>query len=91
MTNEPKFNAEQICQWAIGRISRYLVPATDACKLSQDESGKHFVFEFSAYWFSETKRERFTVSAAMIEDGVISEQQLLAALWHTLGKARGMA
>jgi hypothetical protein len=33
---------------------------------------------------------RFTVLGAMIEDGIISEQRLHAALWHTLGQIRGM-
>jgi hypothetical protein len=34
---------------------------------------------------------RFTVLGAMIEDGIISENSLHAALWHTLGQIRGMA
>jgi len=33
---------------------------------------------------------RFTVLGAMIEDGLMSERQLHAALWHTLGKIECM-
>jgi hypothetical protein len=33
---------------------------------------------------------RFTVLGALIEDGIVSEQSLLAALWQELGQIRGM-
>jgi hypothetical protein len=91
MTNEPKFNAEQICDQAILEITRHMVPASDTCTVIRDESGAYFVFELTNNCFGEKKSERLTVLAAMIEDGIISNQQLLAALWHTLGKLRGMA
>ena len=91
MSNQPKLNAEQICYRAKGEIDRYLVPATNPCKLSQDESGRYFVFELTHYLFNQKESGRLTVLAAMIEDGIISEQQLLAALWHALLKVRGVA
>jgi hypothetical protein len=90
MSSETKLNAEQICQLAINKISRYMVPAYDACTLSRDESGRYFVFEFTNNYFGDKKSERLTVLVAMIEDGIISKQQLLAALWHTFGKIEGM-
>ena len=90
MTDQPKLNAEQICHWAIDSITRYMVPAYDACTLSQDESGGYFVFEFTRNRFGEKKSERFTVLAELIEDGIISQRELLAGLWHTLGRIEGM-
>ncbi len=63
----------------------------ESCDLLKDQSMAYFVFSF-------TVRDRdgvreiasLTVLGEMIEDGIISNQQLLASLWHTLGKLRGM-
>jgi hypothetical protein len=90
MSNEPKLNAEQICLSASHRISIFLRPG-ESCDLLKDQSMAYFVFSF-------TVRDRdgvreiasLTVLGEMIEDGIISNQQLLASLWHTLGKLRGM-
>jgi hypothetical protein len=90
MSSETKFNAEHICFCAAQRIRGFLY-LHESCYLSKDASGLYFVFEF-------TMRDRdgvpeigrFTVLGAMIEDGIISEQQLHAALWQELGQIRGM-
>ena len=90
MSSEPKLNAEQICINASHRISIFLKPGEN-CVLIKDESMAYFVFSF-------TVRDRDSVSeiaslsvlGAMIEDGIMSEQRLHAALWHTLGQIRGM-
>jgi hypothetical protein len=83
--------SESICYGAWHSIRRFLRPR-ESCDLSKDESGGYFVFRF-------TMRDRdglqeigrFTVLGAMIEDGIISEQRLHAALWQELGRIRGMA
>ena len=90
MSSEPKLNAEQICEQAIYKVSRYLMPSANSCRLIQDESGAYFVFEFTNYCFGEKKSQRFTVPVAKIEDGTVSKQQLLTALWLTLGKIEGV-
>jgi len=93
MNNQPKLTAEQICQLAIWKMSGYLmhvVPSTDSCKLIQDESGERFVFEFTSYRFGEKRSQRFTIPVAKIEDGTVSQQQLLTALWIALGKMEGV-
>jgi hypothetical protein len=90
MSSETKLNAEQICLSASHRISIFLRPG-ESCDLLKDQSMAYFVFSF-------TVRDRdgvreiasLTVLGEMIEDGIISNQQLLASLWHTLGKLRGM-
>ena len=91
MSNEPKLNAEQICLSASHRISIFLRPG-ESCDLLKDESMAYFVFSF-------TVRDRdgvreiasLSVLGAMIEDGIISERSLHAALWQELGQIRGMA
>ena len=90
MSNQPKFNAEQICLNASNRISIFLRPG-ESCDLIKDESMSYFLFSF-------TVRDRdgvreiasLSVLGAMIEDGVMSEQRLHAALWQELGRIRGM-
>jgi hypothetical protein len=94
MSSEPKFNAEQICNVARHMIRQFL-NYRESCELSRDESEAYFVFRFtrlpSRFGINETKETgRFTVLGAMIEDGIMSERQLNAALWHTLGQIRGM-
>ena len=90
MSNETKLNAEQICLNASNRISIFLRPG-ESCDLLKDESMAYFVFSF-------TVRDRdgvreiasLSVLGAMIEDGIISERSLHAALWQELGRIRGM-
>jgi hypothetical protein len=91
MTNEPKFNAEQICYGAVQRMRRFLDPG-ESCDLSKDESKAYFVFRFTIR-DAEGVREvaRLSVLGAMIEDGIISERALHAHLWQELGRIRGMA
>jgi len=90
MSSETKFNAEQICLNASHRISFFLYPS-ESFDLSKDESKAYFVFRFLV---SENdgiyETGRFTVLGALIEDGIISEQSLHAALWQELGRIRGM-
>jgi len=91
MSNQPKLDAEQICLDAAHRISRFLYPACEGFDLSKDESKRYFVFRFMMRDRDGVQEiGRFTVLGAMIEDGFISERQLHAALWHTLGQIRGM-
>ncbi len=94
MSNQPKFNAEQICYRARGKIRNFLQPCVEDCEVSKDEAGQYFVFKFTTWDIGHPRgvREigRFTVLGAMIEDGIISEQSLHAALWQELGRIRGM-
>ena len=94
MNSEPNLNAEQICYRAIGKILNFLDPSIENCELIKDRSGKYFVFRFTkcdnSYLCGVQESGRFTVLGAIIEDGMMSEQRLHAALWHTLGKIRGM-
>jgi hypothetical protein len=91
MSNQPKFNAEQICLGAQIRICRFLHPG-ESCVLIKDESMAYFVFSFEIRE-ADGVREigSLSVLGAMIEDGIMSEQRLHAALWQELGKIRGMA
>jgi hypothetical protein len=94
MTNELKLDAEQICYRAKGKIGNFLKPHIEGCELKKDEGGQYFVFRFTK-WDVYSSRGlleigRFTVLGAAIEDGIMSERQLHAALWHTLGQIRGM-
>jgi hypothetical protein len=95
MSNEPKFNAEQICYRAKGKILKCLEPLIEHCELIKHEDRRYFVFRFTkwdtSYPYGVQETGRFTVLGAMIEDGIMSEQRLHAALWHTLGQIRGMA
>ena len=96
MSSEPKLNSEQICDRAKGKIRNFLHPYVENCEVSKDEGGQYFVFRFTKWdpsypLWGRQEIGRFTVLSAMIEDGIISEQQLHAALWHTLGQIRGMA
>jgi hypothetical protein len=51
----------------------------------------YFVFSFTVRDRDGVRETgRFTVLGALIEDGIISEQSLHAALWQELGKTRGM-
>ena len=89
MTRETKLN-DRICYGAAHRIRGFLYPR-ESCDLSRDESGGYFVFRFTMRDRDGVQEiGRFTVLGAMIEDGIISEQRLHAALWHTLGQIRGM-
>jgi hypothetical protein len=91
MGNETKLNAEQICYRAKGKILNFLRTFAEDCELSKDESKAYFVFRFTIRDFYGVEEiGRFTVLGAAIEDGIISEQRLHAALWHTLGQIRGM-
>jgi hypothetical protein len=68
-----------------------LYPA-ESFDLSKDESGGYFVFRFLMRDADGVQEiGRFYVLGAAIEDGIISEQRLHAALWQQLGKIRGMA
>ena len=91
MSNQPKLNAEQICLDAVQRIRRFLYPG-ESCILIKDESMAYFVFSFEVR-DADGVREiaSLSVLGAMIEDGIMSEQQLHAALWQELGRIRGMA
>ena len=90
MSNQPKLDAEQICLNAVQRISIFLKPG-ESCDLLKDESMAYFVFSFTIRE-SDVVREiaSLSVLGAMIEDGIISEQRLHAALWQELGRIRGM-
>jgi len=94
MTDETKFNAEQICYRAKGKILKCLKPLIEHCEVIKCEGGQYFVFKFTKWDVSypEGAREigRFTVLGALIEDGIVSEQSLHAALWQELGRIRGM-
>jgi hypothetical protein len=90
MSKRTRFNAEQICINASHRISLFLYPS-ESFELNKDESGGYFVFRFlvrESDGIYETGR--FTVLGALIEDGIVSEQSLHAALWQELGRIRGM-
>ena len=90
MTRETKLN-EQICYGAAHAIRNFLRPR-ESCDLSKDASGLYFVFRFTMRDRDGVQEiGRFTVLSAMIEDGIISEQRLHAALWQELGRIRGMA
>ena len=94
MSDQPKLNAEQICYRAKGKILNCLQPLIEHCELIKDEGGQYFVFKFTKWNIDHPQglleTGRFAALGAMIEDGIISEQQLHAALWHTLGQIRGM-
>ena len=85
----PKVNAESVCERARTAI-RYHILTNENCTWGLDEYGMDFVFRFSKWTGNEWNRETFSVCREMIEDGIMSEQRLKAALWHTLGKLRGM-
>jgi len=90
MSSEPKVNAWRICLGAQIRIRGFLYPR-ESCNLIKDESGTCFVFQFTVRDFDGVQETgSFAVLGATIEDGIISEQRLRAALWHTLGQIRGM-
>jgi hypothetical protein len=90
MSSETKLNAEQICFSGAQRIRGFLYH-DESCYLSKDASGLYFVFEFTMR-DRDGVREigRFSVLGALIEDGIVSEQSLHAALWQELGRLRGM-
>ena len=87
----PKINAESVCEQARTAIRYHLTQTNENCTLNQDESGRYFVYRFSKWAAWEWKHETYSVRKEMIEDGIISEQRLKAALWNTLGRLRGMA
>ena len=90
MSKQTKFNAEQICLGAAHRMRSFL-RYLERCDLSRDESGSYFVFRFTIRdYYGAEEIGRFAVLGAMIEDGVMSEQRLHAALWQELGRIRGM-
>ena len=95
MSSETKLNAERICDRARGKIRNFHEPFVEDCEVSKDEGGQYFVFKFTTWdiGYPRGVREigRFAVLGAMIEDGVMPERRLWAALWHTLGQIRGMA
>ncbi len=95
MTSEPKLDAEQICYRAKGKIKKFLQRHVEHCELTKEEEGQYFVFKFTKWDISYPRGVqeigRFTVLGAMIEDGIISERELHAALWQELGRIRGMA
>jgi hypothetical protein len=90
MSNETKLNADQICLNASNRISVFLRPG-ESCVVIKDESMAYFVFSF-AVRYRDGVREiaSLSVLGAMIEDGVMPERRLHAALWQELGRIRGM-
>jgi hypothetical protein len=90
MSSETKLNAERICFVAAQRIRIFLHPR-ESCELNKDESKAYFVFRFIMRDRNgDQEIGRFTVLGALIEDGIVSEQSLLAALWQELGRIRGM-
>jgi hypothetical protein len=91
MSSEFKLDAEQICYEAKQKIRNFLQPFVEHCELIKDEGGQYFVFKFTVRDRDGVRETgRFTVLGALIEDGIISEQSLHAALWQELGKTRGM-
>ena len=92
MSSETKFNAERICNQARDAIRLHLIPHVESCNLSENEHGACFVFKFTLFTpFVEFKQETLSVTREIIEDGILSQQELRAMLWRTLGRLRGMA
>jgi hypothetical protein len=90
MSSETKLNAEQICLNASNRISIFLRPG-ESCILIKDESMAYFVFSFMVREADGVREiASLSVLGALIEDGIISERSLHAALWQELGRIRGM-
>jgi hypothetical protein len=92
LTRLHRVDALVFCNQARGAICSHLIPHVESCNLSEDEHGTCFVFKFTLFAPRvEFNRETLSVSREIIEDGIMSQQELRAMLWHTLGKLRGMA
>lgn len=88
----PKIHADQFCYIALRKIRRHIARRVETCELSEAEYSRHFVFTFTRIEVDGVeKTETFSVRREMIEDGFASEMFLSRALWHTLGRLRGMA
>ena len=92
LTKRHRVDALVFCNQARGAICLHLIPHVESCNLSEDEHGACFVFKFTLF----EPRVKFTqetlsVSREIIEDGIVSQQELRAMLWRTLGRLRGMA
>ena len=91
LTRRHRVDALVFCNQARGAICLHLIPHVESCNLSVDEHGTCFAFKFTLFEpCVEFKRETFSVSREIIEDGIMSQQKLREMLWHTLGRLRGM-
>ena len=92
LSREFDFKVEYICRKALSSLKWYLIPENEICELTEDESEKYFVFEFWKRYFDDPIKvvEKLSVSKVMIYDGIMTEKEIKAALWQTLGKTRGM-
>ena len=87
----PKVDAARFCRHALGRIRRHIARQVETCELGEAEFGRCFRFSFTRIEVDGVeKTEFFTVRRDMIEDGFMSDMFLSLALWHTLGRLRGM-
>lgn len=90
-TNRRKVDAAQFCRHALRRIRRHIARQVETCELGEAEYGRCFRFSFTRIEVDGVeKTETFSVRREMIEDGFASEMFLSRALWHTLGRLRGM-
>jgi hypothetical protein len=84
-------DAVQVCHRALGSIRHHLTHIVESCDLIEDESKRYFVFVFMRLEVDGVKEiRRYSVLKAMIEDGIMSEQQIKSGLWRTLGHIKGM-
>ena len=83
-------DAVHFCEKARTAILWHLNPKAEHCTLAEGEIERCFVFRFAKWDGVFWKYETFSVRKEMIEDGIMSEQRLKAALWDSLGRLRGM-
>ena len=91
LSRQRGFDATHVCEKARTAILWHLNPSTEHCALSENEIQGCFVFRFAKWDGVFWKYETFSVSKEMVEDGIMPEQRLKAALWDALGRLRGMA
>ncbi len=90
LSRQHSVDAVQVCEQARTAIRRHLNPETEVCTLREGEIERCFVFRFANWDGFFWRYETFSVRKEMIQDGIISAQQLKAALWRTLGRLRGL-
>jgi hypothetical protein len=91
LARQHRADALVFCNQARGAICSHLIPHVESCNLIEDERGACFVFKFTLFDpYVRFNRETFSVSRETIEDGIMSQQELRAILWRTLGRLRGM-
>ena len=90
LSKQHRIDASRVCERARTAIRWHLIPSTEHCALAENEIEWCFVFRFAKWDGVAWKHETFSVRKEMIEDGIMSEQRLKAALWDALGRLRGM-